>query len=171
MFWFLYTFIIVICWLHCTYTIPHTHTHTLCSPLSPSLSQSVVTHALVVPATHTVCSLSLSLPMSLPAVGLAAREATTCGAANGGARTGSRGCTESGAAAAEEHQWGNYLHRYNVHAAALCGSQSSISIAAHEPQQQSHHNNNHNKGVNNNHSKTTATTTGAATTINLATFR
>lgn len=169
MFWFLYTFIIVICWLHCTYTIPHTHTHTLRSPLSPPLSQSVVTHALVVPATHTVCSLSLSLPMSLPAVGLAAREATTCGAANGGARTGSRGCTESGAAAAEEHQWGNYLHRYNVH--ALCGSQSSISIAAHEPQQQSHHNNNHNKGVNNNHSKTTATTTGAATTINLATFR
>lgn len=171
MFWFLHTFIIVICWLHCTYTTPHTHAYTSLPSFPISLSQSVVTHALVVPATHTVCS--LSLPVS--SVGLAAREATTCGAANGGARTGSRGCTESGAAAAEEHQWGNYLHRYNVHAAALCGSQSPVSIAAHEPQQQSHHNNNNsNKGVNNNHSKTTAattTTTGAATTITLATFR
>lgn len=176
MFWFLYTFIIVICWLHCTYTTPHTHTHTLRSLLPLSLCQSVVTHALVVPATHThtLCVFSFSFSLSLPTVGLAAREATACGAANGGARTGSRGCTESGAAAAEEHQWGNYLHRYNVHAAALCGSQSPISIAAHEPQQQSHHNN---KGVNNNHSKTTAataTTTEAATTtttINLAPFR
>lgn len=58
MFWFLHTFIIVICWLHCTYTTPHTRIHF--APLFPPLSQSVVTHALVVPATHTVCSLSLS---------------------------------------------------------------------------------------------------------------
>lgn len=157
------------------HTLHHTHTRIHFAPFSLSLCQSVVTHALVVPATHThtVCVLFLSLSLFLPTVGLAAREATACGAANGGARTGSRGCTESGAAATEEHQWGNYLHRYNVHAAALCGSQSPISIAAHEPQQQSHHNNNH-KGVNNNHSKTTATTTDAATTtttINLAPFR
>jgi len=54
--------------------------------------------------------------------GLAAREATACGAANGGAGSRSRGCTEPGVAAAKEHQWGNYLHRYNVHAAAVCGS-------------------------------------------------
>lgn len=144
---------------------PHTHAYT--SLPSFPLSLSVSCNSCACCACHKHCVFSLTLPY----LGLAAREATTCGAANGGARTGSRGCTESGAAAAEEHQWGNYLHRYNVHAAALCGSQSSISIAAHEPQQQSHHNNNHNKGVNNNHSKTTATTTGAATTINLATFR
>lgn len=158
------------------YYTTHTHAYTSLPSFPLSLSVSCNSCACCACHTHCVFSFSLSLPMFLPAVGLAAREATTCGAANGGARTGSRGCTESGAAAAEEHQWGNYLHRYNVHAAALCGSQSPISIAAHEPQQQSHHNNNYNKGVNNNHSKTTAatattTTTGAATTINLATFR
>lgn len=169
-----YCYLLAPLYIHYT---THTHTRIHFAPFSLSLSLSVSCNSCACCAchTHTLCVFSFSLSLSLPTVGLAAREATACGAANGGARTGSWGCTESGAAAAEEHQWGNYLHRYNVHAAALCGSQSPISIAAHKPHQQSHHNNNH-KGVNNNHSKTTATTTDAATTtttttINLAPFR
>lgn len=71
--------------------------------------------------------LCLFFGRSIDIVGSVAREATTCGEADGGARPGPRGCPEPGAAAAEEHQRGNYLHRHHVRTAALCGQIATLS--------------------------------------------
>lgn len=119
------------------YTLPHPvlvhtpylHTYLYVSAICIRTIRTVIVcprHLIKACFVLSLCSISIDF------VGSAAREATPCGAVDGGAGLGPRGCPEPGPAAAEEHQRGNYLHRYHVRTAALCGQIATLPAARQE---------------------------------------